>query len=131
MTSNDNNQFVTIEIYNSGINKLEKQVIALSERQDNSFKELKNEIINVRELSVINSAKIDAYRDFTSIWFTVIAVIIAIVGVMATLAPMFRDARHEHRDNNLSRDEVQNMINSSISQMVNDAVSEALGKVGK
>lgn len=133
MTSNDNQQFLTVDVYKSELGEIRTDIRSGFELFNNEFKNVHSEILSVREIAIINSAKIDAYRDFNSIWFTVIAVIIAIVGVMATLAPMFRDARHEHRDKDthITRAEVQDMINSSISQMVNDAVSEALGKVGK
>lgn len=121
MTSQDNSQYITVEMFNERTSRLEAQVINLGERQDNSFRELKNEIQEVKNSTLVNGAKIDAYRDFTGIWFTVIAVIVAIIGVATTLAPMFRDI---YRDSKQSRN--QENLREMIREEVNIAVNRAL-----
>ena len=121
MTSNDNQQYITVEIYNAGNDRLERQIIKLSEKQDASFKELKSEIQTVRETSLINGAKIDAYRDFTGIWFTVITVIIGIVGLVAPLLrDMYKDSRKTKEQDNLTAERVQSMIDNAIAKAISN-----------
>ena len=121
MTSNDNQQYITVEIYNAGNDRLERQIIKLSEKQDASFKELKTEIQTVREDSLINGAKIDAYRDFTGIWFTVITVIIGIVGLVAPLLrDIYKDSRRAKEQENLTSEKVQSMIDSAIAKAISN-----------
>lgn len=131
MTSNDNKQFVTVEIFNSAMNKIDKHFDII----DGKFEVVRAEILAVKELALVNSAKIDAYKDTTNTWFTVLAVIIAFVGFIVALAPtfreMFKEARLERKNKQLTREDVQNMINASVSQAVNDAVAKALGTSGK
>ncbi|MBQ3347470.1 MAG: hypothetical protein IJG39_10320, partial [Synergistaceae bacterium] len=102
MTSNDNQQYVTVELYNAGNDRIERRIIQLSEKQDASTREIKAEIQAVRENTIANGAKIDAYRDFTSIWFTVIAVIIGLVGLIAPLLrDIYKDARQSKRTDDI------------------------------
>ena len=121
MTSKDNQQYITVEIYNAGNDRLERQIIKLSEKQDASFKELKAEIQAVREGSLINGAKIDAYRDFTGIWFTVITVIIGIVGLVAPLLrDIYKDSRKAKEQENLTSEKVQSMIDTAIAKAISN-----------
>ena len=128
MTSNDNQQYVTIELYNAGNDRLERQIIKLSEKQDafsreikSEFKTVKAEIQAVRENSLINGAKIDAYRDFTGIWFTVITVIIGLVGLVAPLLrDIYKDYRKTKEQNNLTAEKVQNMIDNAIAKAMSN-----------
>ena len=122
MTSNDNQQFVTVEVYNSGINKLEKQVIQLGEQMNVSFRELKNEIQTVNNNVLINTARIEDQKDFMSSGFTIIAIVIALVAIMTTLAPMFRDmyrdAKQARNDKNL-RDIIREEVDNAVSRALN------------
>ena len=122
MTSNDNQQFVTVEVYNSGINKLEKQVIQLGEQMNVSFRELKNEIQTVNNNVLINTARIEDQKDFMSSGFTIIAIVIALVAIMTTLAPMFRDmyrdAKQARNDKNL-RDIIREEVDIAVSHALN------------
>ena len=120
MISNDNQQYITVEILRSELGGLRAEI-----RSD--IKEIRSEIQSVREIALVNSAKIDAYRDFTGIWFTVIAVIVALIGFMATVAPflreIYRDAKKHEPKETLTEEKVQSMINDSIAQ--------TLGKLGR
>ena len=122
MTSNDNQQLVTVEVYNSGINKLEKQVIQLGEQMNVSFRELKNEIQTVNNNVLINTARIEDQKDFMSSGFTIIAIVIALVAIMTTLAPMFRDmyrdAKQARNDKNL-RDIIREEVDNAVSRALN------------
>lgn len=130
MTSNDNQQYVSVELYNVGNEKLEKRIILLSEKQDASTREIKAEILAVRENTIANGAKIDAYRDFTSIWFTVIAVIIGIVGLFAPLLrDIYKDAKQSKRNDN-----VKEIAREVMREEIRDTVREFLrasGVIGK
>ena len=122
MTSNDNQQLVTVEVYNSGINKLEKQVIQLGEQMNVSFRELKNEIQTVNNNVLINTARIEDQKDFMSSGFTIIAIVIALVAIMTTLAPMFRDMyRDAKKDKNreILRDIVREEVNLAVNRAMN------------
>ena len=133
MTSNDNRQFVTVEMFNSGINRLETQILRLSEQQEQTRKEIHSETSAVRDIALVNSAKIDAYKDFTSLWFAGIAILVALIGFIGTLAPMFRDmykeSKQERKDKStqLSREDVQTMIDKTVEH----AVAKALGNFRK
>ena len=122
MTSNDNQQLVTVEVYNSGINKLEKQVIQLGEQMNVSFRELKNEIQTVNNNVLINTARIEDQKDFMSSGFTIIAIVIALVAIMTTLAPMFRDmyrdAKQARNDKNL-RNIIREEVDIAVSRALN------------
>lgn len=128
MTSNDNQQYVTVEIYNAGNNNLEKQIILIGEKQDRSFSELKTEIQAVRDIALVNSAKIDAHWEAASMWFSVIAILVTVVGIFVALAAVFREIV---KAKTLTEQKVQDMINASISQAVSDAVEKALASFGK
>ena len=135
MTSNDNKQFITVEVYRAETGAIRTEINSGFNDMRKEFKEIHTEITAVRDIALVNSAKIEAYRDFTSIWFTVLAVIVAVVGIMVTLAPMFReihkDAQQKRKDKQLTREEVQDMINSSVTQAVNKAIANALETSGK
>lgn len=134
MTSNDNQQYITVELYNAGNDKLERRIIQLGEKQDafsreakSEFQTIRAEIQAVRENTIANGAKIDAYRDFTGIWFTVIAIIIAFVGMVAPLLrDLYKDYRMSKKQDNLTEEKVQAMIDNAI-----DKAMRNIGTVGK
>ena len=134
MTSNDNQQYITVELYNAGNDRLERRIIQLGEKLDISshenksdFQSVRAEIQAVRENTIANGAKIDAYRDFTGIWFTVIAVIVAFVGMVAPLLrDLYKDSRMSKRQENLTEEKVQAMIDSAIAKALSN-----IGTVGK
>ena len=134
MTSNDNQQYITVEIYNAGNDKLERRIIQLGEKLEAFSREVKSEfqtvraeIQAVRENTIANGAKIDAYRDFTGIWFTVIAVIVAFVGLAAPLLrDLYKDSRKAKEQEHLTEEKVQAMIDKAIVKVMNH-----VGTVGK
>ena len=107
MTSSD------VEIFRSGLEDLKYYI-------DGRISEVKAEIRTVNENVLVNSARIESQRDFMSIGFTIMAVVIALVGFVITLAPMFRemyrDARQAKRESALTRSEVEEMISDAISR---------------
>ncbi|MBQ3347106.1 MAG: hypothetical protein IJG39_08440 [Synergistaceae bacterium] len=137
MTSNDNQQYVTVELYNAGNDRLERHIIQLGEKMDASsrenkseFQRVKAEIQAVRENTITNGAKIDAYRDFTSIWFTVITIIIGFVGLVAPLLrDIYKDAKQSKRI-----DDMEEIARKIMREEIREAVREnmrASGVIGK
>lgn len=126
MANNDNQQYITVELYNAGNDRLEKRIIQLSEKQDSSFQALKAEIQTVRENTLINGAKIDAYKDFSAIWFTVIAVIIALVGLFA---PLLRDIYKDAKMNK-TMDKIKEAAREVMREEIKNTVREFLKTSG-
>ena len=137
MTSNDNQQYITVELYNAGNDKLERRIIQLGEKLDvasrenkSEFQTVRAEIQTVRENTIANGAKIDAYRDFTGIWFTVIAVVIALVGLFAPLLrDIYKDAKQSKRI-----DDIREIARDVMREEIREAVREnmrAAGVTGK
>ena len=126
MTSNDNQQYTTAQIFRPEIGGLRAEIRSGFSEIRGEIKELRAEIQAVKDTALVNSAKIDAYRDFTGIWFTVIAVIVALIGFMATAAPflreIYRDAKKHEPQETLTEEKVQAMINVSVTQAVAQAL---------
>ena len=61
------------------------------------------------------------YRDSSTIWFTVIAVIVTLMSIMTTLAPMFRDMYKDAK-----KDKNREALRDFIREEVNIAVNRAL-----
>ena len=137
MTSNDNQQYITVELYNAGNDRIERRIIQLGEKLDASSRENKSEfqsvraeIQAVRENTIANGAKIDAYRDFTSVWFTVIAIIVAFVGMVA---PLLRDIYKDSRQSKRNED-MEEIARKVMREEIREAVREnmrASGVLGK
>lgn len=122
MTSNDNQQYISVEVSKADFAELKTEMRSGFEQNNREFKELRAEILSVRDIAFINSAKIDAYRDFSSICFTVIAIIVTLVGVMTTLAPMFRDMYKDSKQNknrDFLREIVREEVDVAISRTLN------------
>ena len=124
MTSNDNQQFITVEVFRSEIGDLHTEIRAGFEQVNKDIKEVRTEIQAVRDIAISNSAKIDAHWEAASMWFSFIAVIIAGIGAVAAFIALFKDSA---KSNNLTEQKVQSMIDASI----NNAVAKALGVSGK
>ena len=130
MTSSDNQQYITVELYNAGNDRLERHIIQLGEKLESSVKELKAEIQAVRENTIANGAKIDAYRDFTTIWFTVLTVVIGIIGLVAPLLrDIYKDAKQSKRI-----DDMEEIARKVMREEIREAVRENMrtsGVLGK
>ena len=125
MISNDNQQFVTVEILKSELGEIRTEIRTGFEQNDKEFKEIRSEVQTVKDIAIVNSAKIDAYKDFTSMWFTVIAVIVALIGFVITLAPMFRemyrDAKQARNQNNI-REIVREIFYDEVVEIVRNEI---------
>ena len=92
----------------------------------NEVKELRAEIKAVHDVAIVNSAKIDAYRENTGFGLTAITIGVAIVGIIAAVAPLFHAIYKELRQN-----KIQDMINASVSKAVDEAMAKAMSTMGK
>lgn len=116
MTSTD------VEIFRSGLEDLKFYIDGRISEVNKQLVEMRAEIRTVNENVLVNSARIESQRDFMSIGFTIMAVVIALIGFVITLAPMFRemyrDARQVKREPELTRSEVERMIENAISRVM-------------
>ena len=130
MISNDSQQYVTVEIFRSAIGELRTEILSGFSESRKENKELRTEIQSVRENTIVNGAKIDAYRDFTGIWFTVIAVIVAFVGLAAPLLrDLYKDARQNRKNN-----EMEEVARKVMREEIREAIRESMrtsGVLGK
>ena len=128
MTSNDNQQFITVEVFRSEIGDLRTEIRDGFQQINNDLKDIRTEIQAVRDIAISNSAKIDAHWEAASMWFSFIAILVAGIGAVAAFIPIFR----EHSNGkNITEQKVQSMIDASVSQAVNDAISKVMGVSGK
>ena len=119
MTSNDNQQYLTVELFNAKIDALMAQISLENEKLRS---ELKAEIQDVRSISLVNSAKIEMLQHIFYWGFGIMTVVIAIIAVLVPY--LFRERKEKkHEQPVLTEEKVQNMI----SRTVNDAVAKALG----
>ena len=125
MTSNDNQQYITVELFNSKMDTLLTQIKLENEKLRS---ELKGEIQAVRDIAISNSAKIDAHWEASNIWFSVIAILVAAFGCIASFIAIFRESS---KDKNLTEQKVQSMIDASVSQAVNNTLAKILGVSSK
>ena len=126
MASNDNQQYITVEIFRSTIGELRAEILSGFSEARKENKELRTEIQAVRENSVANGAKIDAYRDFSSVWFTVIAIIIAFVGMVAPLLrDIYKDARQSKRI-----DDMKEIARKVMREEIREAIRENMRATG-
>ena len=79
MTSSDNYQYVTVEVFRSELGDLRSEFRSEFANIHKEFEETHTEIQTVRDIALVNSAKIDAYRDSMTIWFTVLAIVVALM----------------------------------------------------
>ena len=114
MTSQDNSRYVTVEMFNDSMTRIERRFDAI----DKTLTELKTEIRTLDKRVEINSVKIDELHYFMGIGFAIMAVVVAFVGFVITLAPMFRemyrDAKKAKSEPPITRTDVQSMIDEAI-----------------
>ena len=141
MTSNDSQQYLTVELFRAEMDTLKAQIQIENEKLRAELKseiqgvrtdlhseiqgvrsELKAEIQDVRSISLVNSAKIDMLQH-TFYWgFAIMTLVITIVAVLVPY--LLRDHKEKKQEQPvLTEEKVQDMI----SRTVNDAVTKALG----
>ena len=120
MTSNDNQQYITVELFNSKMDTLLTQIRFENEKLRSELKgeiqgvrsELHNEIQAVRDIAIVNSAKVDMLQH-TFYWgFGIMTLVISIVSIFV---PHFLQERKKQKQEQTqqqftTRNEVQDMI---------------------
>ena len=96
MTSQDNVRYVTVEIFREGIAEIKTEL-----------RELKGEIRVLEREVAVNSAKIEMLQH-TFYWG------LGIIAVAAALAPLFKRDKTEHPKPELTRNDVQSMIDEAM-----------------
>ena len=105
MTSSDNQQYVTVEVFNARMDRIEEKIIRLEQMMESNtaeLKELKTEIrINTRDIEHVQ----------TSVYwgFAVIAFVIALIGCVIGAAPMLREIYRESKKSSEHEREIQDL----------------------
>lgn len=137
MTSNDSQQYLTVELFRAEMDTLKAQIQIENEKLRAELKseiqgvrtdlhseiqgirsELKAEIQDVRAISLVNSAKIDMLQH-TFYWgFAIMTVVIAIVAV---IVPYFllnrKEKQQEHKQTVLTEQRVQDIVAQALSNL--------------
>ena len=137
MTSNDQQQYLTVDMFNSRMDTLKTQIRFENEKLRSELKaeiqdvrselhseiqgvrsELKAEIQDVRSISLVNSAKIDMLQH-TFYWgFAIMTLVITIVAV---IVPYFLI---HHKEKQQEQTQQQSVTHSE----VQDMIAQALGQ---
>ena len=119
MTSQDNERYVTVEVFNDGMAKINSRLDTI----DATLTAMQAEIRTFDKRVEVNSVKVDELHYFMGIGFTVMAIVVGLVGFLMTLAPMFREMYQDHR----REKNAQHVTRSEVADMIEAAVARALG----
>ena len=119
MTSQDNERYVTVEVFNDGMAKINSRLDTI----DATLTAMQAEIRTFDKRVEVNSVKVDELHYFMGIGFTVMAIVVGLVGFLMTLAPMFREMYQDHR----REKNAQHVTRSEVADMIEVAVARALG----
>ena len=116
MTSNDHQQYLTVELFNSKIDTLMAQISLENEKLHS---ELKAEIQDVRSISLVNSAKIEMLQHIFYWGFGIMTVVIAIIAVLVPY--LFRERKEKKQEQTqqqfTTHSEVKDMISQALSTL--------------
>lgn len=125
MTSNDQQQYLTVDMFNSRMDTLMAQIRLENEKLRSELRtEFQAGFATLQTQTQVNSAKIEMLQH-TFYWgFGIMTIVIALITIFV---PSFsREAKQKQQEQNqpmLTEEKVQDMI----SRTVNDAVTKALG----
>ena len=113
MTSNDQQRYLTVDMFNSRMDTLMAQIRLENEKLRS---ELKAEIQDVRAISLVNSAKVDMLQH-TFYWgFAIMTLVITIVAV---IVPYFlihhKEKQQENEQPVLTEQRVQDIVAQALS----------------
>lgn len=131
MTSADNQQYLTVEIFNSANSRTDKRFDII----DSRFISLDRTLTSIGYELRLN-ARDNEHLQTSVYWgFAILGILIAVVGIVAPLLlEIYRDARKAKNDNDMratARQIVHEEINSYVTQAVNEAVVKAMSTMGK
>lgn len=119
-----------VGIFRSRLEDLKYYIDGRFSEVDRQIHEVRTELRKVNENVLVNTAKIESQGDFMGIGFTIMAVVIALMSFVVTLAPMFREMykdakkvsmRNPSEDTKLTAERIQNMIDISIAKAMKKA----------
>lgn len=105
MTSQDNAQYVTVEMFNDGIARIERRFDALERRMD----KMEQTTTEMRYEIRYNARDTDHLQ--TSVYWGS-----ALLGIIVALAPSFRREKTEKPQPQVTRSDVQSMIDAAVSR---------------
>ena len=123
MTSNDNQQYITVELFNSKMETLitqiqlgnEKLRNELNSKIDDAKLELRTEIQAVDANVKVNSAKIEMLGHSMYWGFAIMTLVLTVIAIFV---PYFLSARKDKKTaNSLSEEKVQKMIAEALHNM--------------
>lgn len=135
MTSQDNQQYITVELFNSKMETLITQIQLGNERLRNEFNskindvkselhdiksDLHNEIQAVNANVMINSAKIEMLAHYMYWGFAAMTIVITAVAIFVPYFLMTRkDKKHDDKvtKNIITEDKVKQLINEALQNM--------------
>ena len=131
MTSADNQQYLTVEIFNSANSRTEKRFDII----DSRFISLDRTLTSISYELRLN-ARDNEHLQTSVYWgFAILGILIAVVGIVAPLLlEIYRDAKKAKNDNDIrtaTRQIVHEEISSYVTQAVNEAVAKAISTMGK
>ncbi len=115
MTSNDTYLSSQLHEFHDAVDKRFDAIDINLKELRTELKELHTKTQSLEKIVLVNSTKIDTHWQATNTWFSFIAILIAIVGAVATFAAIFREIR---KAKTLTEQKVQDMIDTSVSKAV-------------
>ena len=113
MTSSDNQQYVTVEMFNNGIADLKESLKVYIDGRlvqvEKKIDDLKAEVIVLERNVAVNSARIEDLHHSQSLGFTILGAVIVFVGIVAAIAPIFREIYRESRKSSKHEQEIRDL----------------------
>ena len=116
MTSNDNQQFITVELFNSKMETLITQIQLGNEKLRNELRnEFHSELSPLKAEVKVNSAKIEMLGHSMYWGFAIMTLVLTVIAIFV---PYFLSARRDKKTaNSLSEEKVQKMIAEALRNM--------------
>ena len=115
MTSNDTQQYLTVELFNSKMETLLTQIKLNNETLRNELRsELHSEIQVVKDIAIVNSAKIDMLQHIFYWGFAIMTLVIAVVTVFVPYFLRERKEKIQDEKSVLTENRVQDMISQAL-----------------
>ena len=114
MTSND---VLTVREFQAGLDGLKVYVDGRISEVNARISELRADVQLLARDVRDNAIRIEGTRDFIGWGFSLMALIIALVGFSITLAPMFREMYKNVRKPTLTEERVQELINNALNAL--------------
>ena len=115
MTSND---LFIIEVFNNRMNTLEEKIISLQQEMKQNFDSVNKRIDNLQTEIKVNSIKIEGVHNSVNWGFAgmtiAITAVIAIVGLVAALAPTIKEFFTSKQKKYTTSEEVKNIVETAI-----------------